>query len=52
VNGLEAIEKNDMIKIFRIQFIGEPAMDAGGVSREWYQLLTEELFNPDYGLFL
>jgi hypothetical protein len=52
VNGLEAIEKGDMMKIFRIQFIGEPALDAGGVSREWYQLLTEELFNPDHGLFL
>lgn len=52
VNGLEAIEPVDMMKIFRFQFIGEPALDAGGVSREWYQLLTEELFNPDHGLFL
>lgn len=52
VNGMEGIEKADMLKIFRIQFIGEPALDAGGVSREWYQLLTEELFNPDVGLFL
>ncbi|CAM9274334.1 unnamed protein product [Ectocarpus fasciculatus] len=52
VNGMEAIDKDDMLKIFRFQFIGEPALDAGGVSREWYQLLTEELFNPDHGLFL
>lgn len=52
VNGMEAIEKADMLKIFRFQFIGEPALDAGGVSREWYQLLVEEIFNPDHGLFL
>lgn len=26
-------------------------MDAGGVSREWYNLLSREIFNPDYALF-
>jgi hypothetical protein len=36
---------------FRFKFDGEPALDAGGVAREWYELLTETLFNLDFGLF-
>ena len=26
-------------------------MDGGGVSREWYLLLSKEIFNPNYALF-
>ncbi|RYH30312.1 hypothetical protein EON65_05525 [archaeon] len=26
-------------------------MDAGGVTREWYQILTQQMFNPNYALF-
>ncbi|KAK8888649.1 Ubiquitin-protein ligase E3A [Tritrichomonas musculus] len=35
-----------------VSFIGEEALDAGGVSREYFQLLTEQLFSPDYGMFV
>ena len=34
-----------------IKFIGEEAIDAGGVKREWYTLLSRELFNPHFMLF-
>ena len=34
-----------------IQFTGEEGADYGGVSREWYQELTKEMFNPNYALF-
>ena len=34
-----------------IQFVGEEGVDAGGVSREWYQQLSKEIFNPNYALF-
>jgi len=34
-----------------ITFIGEEAVDAGGVKREWFSLLSKEMFNPDYMLF-
>ena len=33
------------------EFIGEPALDAGGVAREFYGLVCEQLFNADVGLF-
>jgi E3 ubiquitin-protein ligase HUWE1 len=26
-------------------------MDAGGLIREWYLLLSREIFNPNYALF-
>lgn len=37
---------------FEISFVGEDGVDAGGVTREWYQVLSEQIFNPDYALFL
>ncbi|CAE7804785.1 Nedd4, partial [Symbiodinium microadriaticum] len=52
MEGMESIQSGDMRKIFRFDFIGEPGLDAGGVAREWYNLVAEQLFNPDCGLFL
>ncbi|PRP86944.1 ubiquitin-protein ligase, UPL1 [Planoprotostelium fungivorum] len=34
-----------------VVFNGEEAIDAGGVSREWYTILAKEMFNPNYCLF-
>lgn len=35
-----------------ISFKNEAGVDAGGVTREWYQVLSRQMFNPDYALFL
>ncbi|KAI9912290.1 hypothetical protein PsorP6_008993 [Peronosclerospora sorghi] len=35
-----------------ISFIGEPALDAGGVLREWFGLVCKELFSAERGLFV
>lgn len=35
-----------------IRFNGEEGVDAGGVSREWFQVLSRQMFNPDYALFI
>ncbi|KAL8872238.1 MAG: hypothetical protein Q9174_002099 [Haloplaca sp. 1 TL-2023] len=35
-----------------IRFHGEEGVDAGGVSREWFQVLSRQMFNPDYALFV
>ena len=51
MEGIESIKVSDMHKILRFEFIGEPGLDAGGVTREWYTLVSEQLFNPDCGLF-
>ena len=36
----------------RVQFVGEDGVDAGGLTREWYELLAREMFNPNYALFI
>ena len=35
----------------RIVFDGEDGLDYGGPKKEWFQLLTHELFREDYGMF-
>ena len=42
---------NHLHRIWRFQFVGEPGLDAGGLAREFFTLLTENLFNADVGLF-
>ena len=34
-----------------VRFHHEEGVDAGGVTREWFQVLSREMFNPDYALF-
>lgn len=34
-----------------VEFEGEQGIDEGGVSKEFFQLVIDEIFNPDYGLF-
>ena len=34
-----------------IQFRGEEGIDAGGVTREWYQLMARRMFNENLALF-
>lgn len=39
----------DLKKQLIVEFEGEHAMDEGGVSKEFFQLVVEEIFNPDFG---
>lgn len=46
---------DDLKKPLRVTFysggVSEPAQDAGGVSKEFFQLLSRDLFRPEYGMF-
>ncbi|UKZ77685.1 hypothetical protein TrVFT333_005409 [Trichoderma virens FT-333] len=35
-----------------IRFNGEEGVDAGGVTREWFQVLARQMFDPNYALFI
>ena len=35
-----------------IRFTGEEGVDAGGVTREWFQAMSRQMFNGDYALFI
>ncbi|XP_061420057.1 ubiquitin-protein ligase E3A isoform X1 [Lethenteron reissneri] len=41
----------DLKKQLYVEFEGEQGVDEGGVSKEFFQLVVEELFNPDIGMF-
>lgn len=43
--------QGDLLKSLRVEFINEPGIDAGGLKKEWFLLLTKSLFNPMNGLF-
>jgi len=42
----------DLKKQLVVEFDGEQGIDEGGVSKEFFQLIVEEVFNPDYGMFI
>ena len=42
----------DLFKPLRVHFIGEDGIDAGGVKKEFFQLLVAELLCPDYGMLI
>ncbi|XP_053449890.1 E3 ubiquitin-protein ligase NEDD4 isoform X6 [Nycticebus coucang] len=46
------VKKADFLKArLWIEFDGEKGLDYGGVAREWFFLISKEMFNPYYGLF-
>eukprot|EP01087_Luapelamoeba_hula_P014211 TRINITY_DN4127_c1_g1_i1.p1 TRINITY_DN4127_c1_g1~~TRINITY_DN4127_c1_g1_i1.p1 ORF type:complete len:793 (-),score=133.70 TRINITY_DN4127_c1_g1_i1:201-2579(-) len=41
----------DLKKELRVHFVGEEALDEGGVQKEFFQLILREIFDPKYGMF-
>lgn len=52
VRAVMSLSRADMRKRWRIEFFGEPGIDSGGVTREFFELITDQMFNPDMGLWL
>ncbi len=50
-NSFLKLKSEDFRRFFRFEFINEPGVDAGGVAREWFQLVGDACFNVDFGLF-
>lgn len=44
------INQDNLKKGIRVQFINEPGIDAGGLKKEWFLLLTRALFSPSTGM--
>jgi HECT-domain (ubiquitin-transferase)/Regulator of chromosome condensation (RCC1) repeat len=42
----------DLHKTLRVQFQGEPGQDEGGLTKEFFQVLFEELLGGSYGMFV
>ncbi|GAB6033283.1 Putative E3 ubiquitin-protein ligase HTD2 [Chamberlinius hualienensis] len=42
---------SDLKKQLVVEFEGEQGIDEGGVSKEFFQLIVEEIFKPDFAMF-
>ena len=52
LRAIQRVKKPELLKArLWIEFIREKGLDYGGVAREWFYLLSKEMFNPYYGLF-
>ncbi|RQM22106.1 hypothetical protein B5M09_010561, partial [Aphanomyces astaci] len=52
IHVLMLISPDQLCTKTKITLLGESAIDAGGVTREWYTLLTTEIFSDEQGLFM
>lgn len=49
---ITSVPRIEMLKTkLWVEFEGEVGLDYGGLAREWFFLLSKEMFNPYYGLF-
>ncbi|XP_017058974.1 E3 ubiquitin-protein ligase Nedd-4 isoform X14 [Drosophila ficusphila] len=49
---ISSVTKTDLLKTkLWVEFEAETGLDYGGLAREWFYLLSKEMFNPYYGLF-
>ena len=44
-----AAKKKDLKKKLRVSFEGEPGLDLGGLTKEWFLLLIRKIFREEYG---
>ena len=51
IEAVLSLSRKDLRKVWRFEFIGEAGIDGGGLAREWLELVSEEVFNPDMGLW-
>jgi len=51
LEGVMSLSRVDMRKKWGIEFMGEPGIDAGGVTREFFELVSSQLLDPDMGLW-
>ncbi|XP_072041888.1 LOW QUALITY PROTEIN: probable E3 ubiquitin-protein ligase HECTD2 [Amphiura filiformis] len=47
-----ANKKHDLKKKLRVTFNGEPGLDMGGLTKEWFLLLVRKIFREEYGMFV
>lgn len=52
VRAVMSLSADDMKRQWKVHFLGEPVLDAGGPTREWFELVTDLIFDPSFGLWL
>lgn len=52
VEAIMSLGREDLRKEWRFEFLGEPGIDAGGVTKEWFELVSEQVYDPACGLWV
>jgi len=52
VDAIMSLGPKDLRKVWRIDFLGEEGIDAGGLAKEFFEEVTREIFDADNGLWL
>ena len=52
INAVMSLGRDDLRKIWRFEFMGEMGIDAGGLAKEYYLLVTQAIFDADGALWL
>ncbi|KAF0696575.1 Aste57867_12698 [Aphanomyces stellatus] len=52
MDTLVGVEGKALCATMRFEFVGEQALDAGAVQREWYLLVAQHLLTEEAGLFI
>ncbi|XP_069157582.1 probable E3 ubiquitin-protein ligase HECTD2 [Procambarus clarkii] len=47
-----AAKKRDLKKKLKVTFTGEPGLDMGGLTKEWFMLLIKQIFKPENKMFV
>ncbi|XP_069974942.1 probable E3 ubiquitin-protein ligase HECTD2 [Penaeus vannamei] len=47
-----ATKKRDLKKKLKVTFEGEPGLDMGGLTKEWFLLLIKQIFKPENKMFV
>eukprot|EP00057_Strongylocentrotus_purpuratus_P007783 XP_011662257.1 PREDICTED: probable E3 ubiquitin-protein ligase HERC4 [Strongylocentrotus purpuratus] len=51
INQISRCHPADFKKPLKVGFVGEDAVDAGGVRKEFFMLIMREILDPKYGMF-
>jgi hypothetical protein len=51
LDQINQYEASELKKELRVQFVGEEAIDEGGVKKELFQLILRQIFDPQFGMF-
>ncbi|XP_074602235.1 putative E3 ubiquitin-protein ligase HECTD2 isoform X3 [Brevipalpus obovatus] len=47
-----ARKQSDLKKKLKVTFVGEPGLDMGGLTKEWFLLLIRKIFSEEHGMFV
>lgn len=52
VEAVMSLGRPDLRRAWSFEFLGERGIDAGGLAREWFSIVTKQIFDPNKGLWL